>query len=119
MSSLNYSIRKNDMVQVIAGKEKGKTGKVLRIDVANSRVVVERVNLVKRHVKPSQKTPQGGISEKESGVHYSNVLLFCGKCNRGVRHGVKVVETKGKKSVSTGKVRVCKKCGGTLAASKA
>jgi large subunit ribosomal protein L24 len=86
-------------------------------------VTVEKVNLIKRHLKPSQKYPQGGILEKESSLHYSNVLLMCPKCNRGVRHGYKWIEKSAKKSAKKAesgsakqqvKVRVCKKCGESL-----
>lgn len=112
------SIRKNDQVQVMAGREKGKVGKVLTVDRSSGRVTVEKVNLVKRHVKPTQKNPQGGIVEKELPLHYSNVQLMCSKCNRGVRHGVKFVEKSAKKGAKKGseaksekvKVRVCKRC---------
>ena len=110
------TIRKNDQVQVMAGREKGKTGKVLKVDRQNQRIFIEKVNLVKRHVRPSQKNPQGGVLDKEAPLHYSNVLLLCPKCNRGVRHGVKMVEkTKGKKATGQKvKTRVCKRCGETL-----
>ena len=67
-------VRQGDMVVVIAGKEKGKRGKVLRVDHKKNRVVVERVMMVKRHTKPSQQNPQGGIIEKEGSVHLSNVM---------------------------------------------
>lgn len=67
-------VRKGNMVVVMAGKEKGKRGKVLRVDHKKNRVVVERVMMVKRHTKPSQKNPQGGIVEKEGSVHLSNVM---------------------------------------------
>jgi len=67
-------VRKGDTVVVIAGKEKGKRGKVLRVDHKTNRVVVERVMMVKRHTKPSQQNPQGGIIEKEGSVHLSNVM---------------------------------------------
>ena len=106
MTDKNWAIRKNDVVQVISGREKGKSGKVLRVDRKSGRVTVEKLNMVKRHVKPSQKSPQGGISEKELPLHYSKVLLMCPKCNRGVRHGI---EFKAEK-----KLRVCKRCKGTL-----
>src|SRR4051794_2436413 len=92
------SLRKNDQVQVIAGREKGKTGKLLLVDSKSGRVTIEKINLVKRHVKPTQQNPQGGIVEKELPLHYSNVLLFCNKCSRGTRHGVKWIEHSGKKS---------------------
>ena len=68
-------IRKNDEVAVMAGKDKGKTGKVLRVDSKKMRLVVEGVNLMKKHVKPTQTNPQGGVVSKEAAIHYSNVLL--------------------------------------------
>jgi len=101
-----FSLRKNDMIEVIAGREKGKTGKILKVDSKNGRVTVEKVNLVKRHTRATMNNA-GGIVEKELPLHYSNVLLFCPKCNRGVRHGNKVTE--GKEGQS--KKRVCKRCG--------
>jgi len=113
------SLRKNDQVQVIAGRDKGKTGKVTKVDSKTGRVTVEKVNLVKRHTRPTQNTA-GGIMEKELPMDYSNVLLFCPKCNRGVRHGHKFVEKKdsGSKSGSGKsrqmKVRVCKRCNESL-----
>ncbi len=67
-------IRRGDMVQVIAGKEKGKRGKIVKILLKKNRVVVERLMMVKRHTKPSQKNPQGGIVEKEGSIHISNVM---------------------------------------------
>jgi len=116
-----FSLRKNDQVQVIAGREKGKTGKILKIDSKTGRVTVEKVNLVKRHTRP---TPQsaGGITEKELPLHYSNVLLHCSKCNRGVRHGQKVAKQAAEKAPQSGtslakrhdKFRVCKRCGESL-----
>lgn len=111
-------IRKSDQVQVIAGKEKGKIGKVLRVDRRSGRVTVEKLNLVKRHVRPSQRFPQGGIVEKELAVHYSNVLLVCPKCNRGVRYGHQWVPAKGSSAEARAmmKIRVCKRCGGSIEA---
>lgn len=122
MNTMRLSIRKNDTIQVISGREKGKTGKVLRVSAKTGRVTVEKLNMVKRHMKPSQQNPQGGIIEKEVPLQYSNVLLFCTKCNRGVRHGHKQGEeaaSKGtKKAAGTAgaqkKVRVCKRCESTL-----
>jgi large subunit ribosomal protein L24 len=108
---VKFSIRKNDQVQVIAGREKGKVGKVLSVNRNSGRVTVEKVNMVKRHVKPSQKYPGGGILEKEIPLHYSNVQLFCAKCNKGSRIGHKMVAKKGAKTKGeTVKVRVCKRC---------
>jgi large subunit ribosomal protein L24 len=96
-------VRKGDQVVVIAGKEKGKRGRVLRLLTEKGRVVIERVNLVKRHTKPSQRQPRGGILEKEGSVEASNVALWCGKCvapRRAHQH----IEGDTKK-------RVCTKCG--------
>ncbi len=100
-------IRKNDTVQVITGKYKGKTGKVISVLVDRGRAIVEKLNMVKRHQKPNQKLPQGGVIEKEASFDLSNLLGFCSKCSKGVRVGVKVAKD-GKKT------RVCKKCGETL-----
>ncbi len=69
-------IRKNDLIAVTAGKDKGKQGKVQKVDAKNMKVTVEGINMVKRHVKPSQTNPQGGIVAKESPIHYSNVMLL-------------------------------------------
>jgi large subunit ribosomal protein L24 len=95
-------IKKNDTVRVIAGREKGKSGKVLNITKEKNRVLIEKVNLMKKHQKPDA-TGKGGIVEKEAPLHVSNVMLVCSKCNTGVKVGYKVLEN-GKK------VRVCKKC---------
>ncbi|MBS1959824.1 MAG: 50S ribosomal protein L24 [Bdellovibrionales bacterium] len=74
--STKLFIRKNDMVQVMAGKDKGKQGKVLAVNIKDMKLTIEGVNMVKRHVKPTQTNPQGGINSKEAGVHYSNVQLL-------------------------------------------
>jgi large subunit ribosomal protein L24 len=97
-----YHVKKNDTVMVTTGKDKGKTGKVLRINSKKDRIVVEKVNVIKRHVKPSQKS-KGGIMERESPIHVSNVMIYCQKCSKPVRVGTKVLED-GKK------MRYCKKC---------
>jgi large subunit ribosomal protein L24 len=97
-------VRKGDQVVVIAGKDKGKRGRVLRLQTGNGRVVIERVNMVKRHTKPTQRNPRGGILEKEGSVEASNVALWCGKCVAPRR--AKVEEKEGQK-----KRRVCVKCG--------
>jgi large subunit ribosomal protein L24 len=104
MELIKFHVRKDDLVQVIAGKEKGKSGKVLRVLLKKNRVLVERINFIKRHSRPSSKTRQGGIIQKEAPIHISNVLLLCSKCNRGVRMGKRILED-GKKAL------VCKKCG--------
>lgn len=79
------SIKTNDTVAVIAGKDKGKRGRVLRVLARDEKVIIEKVNFIKRHTRPSQKQRQGGILEKEGPVHVSKVQLFCRKCNRAVR----------------------------------
>jgi large subunit ribosomal protein L24 len=99
-------VRKDDMVMVIAGRERGKTGKVLRLVSKTDRVVVERVNLVKRHTKP-RGANQGGILEKEAPLHISNVQPLCGRCDKPARIGTKRLED------GTG-VRVCRRCGEQL-----
>ena len=101
------SIRKNDTILVIAGKEKGKRGRVLFVIPARGRVIVEHVNMIKRHQRPTQKLRQGGIIEREGSLHLSNVMLVCGKCDKATRAGVKVL-TDGRR------VRVCRKCGETM-----
>lgn len=104
MAKTKIHVRKGDTVLVITGKSAGKKGKILSVIPDKSRVVVEGVNVVKRHSKPTQRMPQGGIVEKEAPIHSSNVMLFCGKCNSPTRVG--------KKSLEDGdKVRICKKCG--------
>ena len=97
-------VRKGDQVVVIAGKEKGKRGRVMRLLTDKGRVVIERVNMVKRHTKPTQRQPRGGILEKEGSVEASNVALWCGKCVAPRR--AKTEEKEGQK-----KRRVCVKCG--------
>jgi len=99
-----FHVRRDDQVMVMAGKEKGKTGKILRVIPKKERVIVEKVNFVKRHTRPSAHQRQGGILEKEAPIHISNVMIICPKCNLTVRVGRKILED-GKK------VRYCKKCG--------
>lgn len=100
-------IRKNDEVVVIAGREKGKKGKILSLVNEGTRARVEKINMVKRHVRPNQKMQQGGIIEKEASIHISNLMIYCAKCKKGVRVGVKEAadSKQGKK-----KQRVCRKC---------
>lgn len=99
-------VKKNDLVEIISGKEKGKTGKVLKVLAQDQRIILEKLNIAKKHVKASKQNPQGGIIEIEKPMAVSNVLLFCAKCKKGVRTGVKVLKDK--------KVRVCKKCNESL-----
>ena len=100
-------IRKNDIVKVIAGREKGKVGRVLKIDREKARVFVEKLNLVKRHTKPRGQKTQGGILEREAPVHISNVMHLCPKCQTGVRVTMK--------RASDGKrERYCARCGESI-----
>jgi len=100
-------VRKGDTVKVIRGKDAGKKGKVLEVQPRRNRVIVESINKVKRHTRPTQGAPQGGIVEREAAINASNVLMVCGKCNEPTRLGKRVLDT-GKK------VRYCKKCGEVL-----
>jgi large subunit ribosomal protein L24 len=95
-------IKKGDTVQVMQGKEAGKRGKVMRVLADEERVVVESVNFIKRHVRPSQKTPQGGVIEREASMHISSVQLVCPGCGQPARVGVRME--------GEDKVRYCKKC---------
>jgi len=100
-------IRRNDSVIVISGKERGKTGKVLRVHREENSVIIERVNLVKRHTKPRGPQQPGGIVEKEAAIDASNVMILCDKCNAPVRVGRKVLSD-GKK------IRICRRCNEAL-----
>jgi large subunit ribosomal protein L24 len=100
---VRFSIKRNDTVEVIAGKEKGKRGKVLIVLPEKQRVIVERVNFIKRHQRPTQKVRQGGIIEREGSLHVSNVMLVCGKCGKATRTGSQTL-------ADGRRVRVCKKC---------
>jgi large subunit ribosomal protein L24 len=106
-------IRKGDEVLVVAGKDAGKRGKVLLVDPKKGRVKVEKINLIKRHVRPSQKHPQGGIVEKEGTIHISNVRLWDHKESAPCRTGIKFIEREGGKKKQR-KVRVSKKSGETF-----
>lgn len=101
---MHTSIKKSDKVIVRTGKDKGKIGSVLKVDFERGRVLVEKVNMVKRHARPSAKSAQGGIVEKEAFLHISNVMLVCGKCTEPTRVGKKILE-------DGSKVRICRKCG--------
>lgn len=98
------NVRKDDIVRVVSGDDRGKEGKVLRVIPGKDRVVVEGVNFVYKHVKPSQKYPRGGRIQKEAPVHASNVLPVCPNCGKAVRIKYKVDEDGEKR-------RICGKCG--------
>jgi len=96
-------IKKDDKVKVIAGKDRGKIGKVLSLKNKNSRIIIENINMMKKHARASAKHRQGGIIESESPIHWSNVMLMCSKCVTPVRIKMKRLDD-GKK------IRVCSKC---------
>ena len=95
-------IRKNDNVIVIAGNDKGRTGKVLKVFPKTSRLIVEGINLRKKHTKPTQRSPQGGIQEKEAPIHISNVMILDPKTNEPTRIGSKIIldDKTGKKKIA-------------------
>ena len=110
MATVN--LKKDDTVIVIAGRERGKTGKVVKVDREDDRVIVERINMIKRHRKPSGPQNPGGIVEKEAALHISNVQLLCPSCEKPTRVGRKALEVKeGEKSR---RARICVKCGEVL-----
>lgn len=100
---MGLSIKKNDTVLIVTGKEKGKKGRVISVEPKKDKILIERINIIKRHMKPSKKYSQGGIIEKEAPLHISNVMLVCSKCEKPTRIGNTILSD-GKKA------RVCKKC---------
>jgi large subunit ribosomal protein L24 len=96
-------LKKDDKVKIIAGKDKGKIGKVLKVHRDKENVLVENINMIKRHTRPSATNRQGGILEAEAPIHWSNVMLMCNKCVTPVRIQMQRLDD-GKK------VRVCRKC---------
>jgi large subunit ribosomal protein L24 len=107
MSTMKMHIKKGDTVVVIAGKEKGKRGKILHVSPASNRAIVEAVNMVSHHERPSRTNPQGGILQKEGPIHASNLMLVCPKCGKPARVGKTRLE-------DGTKVRVCKNCSETI-----
>ncbi len=101
------SIKKDDLVVVLSGKDKGKQGKVLKVEPRTGKVIVEKVNMVSRHTKPRQQGEEGGILKKEAPIYACKVQRVCPKCNKPTRAAHKVLAD-GKK------VRVCKKCGAEI-----
>ncbi len=97
-------LKKNDKVKVMTGKDAGKIGKVIRVDRKKQRLLVEHINVVKKHTRPSAQTGQGGILESEAPIHWSNVMLMCSKCVTPARIRMKRLED-GKK------IRTCSRCG--------
>jgi len=103
MAVIKLHVKKDDQVMIIAGKDKGKSGKVLRVMPDKGRVLVENLNLIKRHTRPSRSSNEGGIIEKEAPIALSNVQLLCPGCNQPARTGIRALE-------DGTKVRFCKKC---------
>ena len=104
-----YKVRKNDNVMVIKGRERGKTGKVLRVLPETGRVVVERLNMVKRHAKQRGPQSPSGIIEKEAPLRIENVMIFCDRCNAPVRIGIRAAG-----DGASASARICRRCGETL-----
>lgn len=101
---MSFSVKKGDTVVVIAGKDKGKTAKIRKVSLQKNKIVLERINIVKRHTKPSRKNAQGGVMEVEAPLARSNVMIYCQKCAKGVRVGIKLLGD-GTRN------RFCRKCG--------
>jgi len=105
----SFHIKKGDIVHIIAGKERGnvesktKRGKVLRVLREDGRIIVEKMNVIKRHTRPGKTNRQGGIVEKEGAIHASNVMIVCPKCDRPTRVKAIILE-------DGSKVRACRKC---------
>jgi large subunit ribosomal protein L24 len=97
-------LKKNDTVMVVAGKDRGKSGKVLMVLPKKEAVIIERLNFAKRHLRAGGPHGKGGIVEKEAPIRISNVQLLCGKCNLPTRIGKKILE-------DGRKIRICRKCG--------
>jgi len=103
MAVTKLHVKKDDLVMIIAGKDKGKSGKILRVLPDKGRVLVENLNLIKRHTRPSRTNNEGGIIEKEAPIAISNVQLLCQGCNKPVRTGIRTLD-------DGSKTRYCKQC---------
>ncbi|MEW6243221.1 MAG: 50S ribosomal protein L24 [Bacillota bacterium] len=104
MAQSRLRVKKGDIVRVLAGKDKGKKGKVIEAMPSEGKLIVEGVNVAKRHTKPTQKIMQGGIIDKELPIHVSNVMLVCPRCSKPTKVGSRFLE-------DGRKVRTCKSCG--------
>ncbi|MBU0663895.1 MAG: 50S ribosomal protein L24 [Proteobacteria bacterium] len=100
-------LKKNDQVEVITGKDKGRVGKILRLVLDKDKAVVERINMIKRHQKPTEMNQQGQIVEKEAPIHVSNLQLICPECTKTGRVGKRILE-------DGTKIRFCKSCGESI-----
>ncbi len=103
MTQPKLHVRKGDTVYILTGKDAGKRGKVIQAIPSKGKVIVEGINVVKRHSRPTKAMPKGGIVEKEAPIDSSNVMLVCGKCNKPTRVSRKIVDDR--------RYRACKKCG--------
>ena len=101
--------RKDDQVEVISGNYRGKRGKVLKVFPDRNRVIVEGINFIHRHTRPSTSNPKGGIVEKEAPIHASNVMVICPKCNTRTRMGSQAIKDEAKNRIN--RIRICKNCG--------
>lgn len=104
MQAAKNKLKLNDQVEVIAGKDKGRVGKIIQVITDSHRAKVEKINMVKRHMKPNMENQQGGIIEMEAPIQMSNLMLICAKCARAVRVRNNILE-------DGSKVRICKRCG--------
>ena len=112
MAASKVFVKTGDTVKVISGDDKGTTGKVQKVFPETGRVIVEKVNMVKKHQKPRGQGMPGGIIEKEASIDASNVMIVCPKCGKAAKMGHKFNDGEGK--ASRRKVRVCKECGATI-----
>ena len=110
MSTRKMHIKDNDLVVILSGKDKGKTGKVLDVFPRKNRAVVEGAQMIKQHVRPNQ-TGQGGVVEKEGTIHLSNLKLICPKCNTPTRTKRQIFEREIGTRTKKYRLRICKKCG--------
>jgi large subunit ribosomal protein L24 len=102
-------IKKGDTVLVISGDDRGKMGKVLKISKDKNRAVVEGVNFIKKHSRPTSRNPKGGILEKEGSIELSNLMIFCSKCSSPTKVSYKLLKSETGDKMN--KVRICRKCG--------
>lgn len=107
-TTVKLKIKKDDRVRVLRGKDKGKEGLVLKCFPNEEKLIVEGINIIKRHNKPSKSNPHGGIIEKEAPVHVSKIALICPNCGKASKIGIKT-------DASGSKTRICKKCKGDIA----
>lgn len=101
-------IKKDDIVEIISGNDRGKQGRVLKVYPDRNKIIVEGINFIKRHTRPNQKLPQGGIIEREAPIDTSNAMVVCPKCNKLSKTGMKIIRDEAKNKTS--RVRYCKQC---------